>query len=372
MSFVTERNASSSFESGGRQVEVRVRLKPLSYRALLLLLACSGCFPHSCQRTESRELFASDSLSRALAERTPVDTLSYAWRLADAGEQDFRYPRSVRWSPDGTRLFVADVETGVVSVLDASGRHLTNATLPPIAHPYLAGWNADSLIVLDPDEQRIHFVVGSSAVRSIDIEAGDLLERSFVYGAHTGFGPAIKAVHRDAGARLLLLSASGTVRDTLSLDGPYWRHAGFLRSWGDTLLSLSGYRPVVDLVAPDGRIDSLVLQGFDSPMLSRSRLFVLGEVDEPPLLNASAAPAGPYLFVLNMRPGWLRVDAYDRDGVLRYVLEERRAPNYGYYPVDLDVHLAADGTYAIAVAVAGRTPRVEAYSWRPPGTTANP
>ncbi|HEX7070352.1 MAG TPA: hypothetical protein VF190_06090 [Rhodothermales bacterium] len=326
--------------------------------------------PHSCQRIETRDVFPADSLSRALAEQTPVDSLQLAWSVGAQEVSALEYPRSIQFSPDGRHLFVSDVESGAVLRFDAEGRFQGTVTIPETDHPYVAGWKEDTLLVLDPDEHRVHYVSGET-MRTVEIDAAPLISRSFVYGTQTSGGFVVKSVHAERGARLLYLDASGGVRDTTSLAGPYWRHAGFLVPWGDSLLSLCGYRPVVDVVAPDGSVDSLALQGFDSPMLSRSRLFMLGEVDEPPLLSASGAVAGPYLFVLNMRPGWLRIDAYDRSGTLQRVLTERSAPDYGFYPVDLAVHRTADGTYVLAVAVAGKRPRVNVYRWTDRSATAN-
>jgi hypothetical protein len=140
-----------------------------------------------------------------------------------------------------------------------------------------------------------------------------------------------------------------------------------LRSWGDTLLSLSGYRPAIDLVLPGERLDTLDLHGFDSPMLPRRRAYGRGEVDTPPLLTASAAPLGDRLYVLNMRPKHLQVDVYDRQGRLQRILtetppESMEAPDY--FPLDLAAFRDPDGALRIAVVTHEPEPAIRCYRIR--------
>ena len=124
------------------------------------------------------------------------------------------------------------------------------------------------------------------------------------------------------------------------LAGSQWRNAGMLRLRGDTLLSLSAFYPVADLASLSGTggIQSWDLVGFDSPMLYRTRSFDAEKGRGAPLLMSSATWHGPALYVLNLRPGWLRIDVYDSDGILRVILVDghpilRKA----FYPVDLAV-----------------------------------
>src|SRR5690606_2850496 len=102
--------------------------------------------------------------------------------------------------------------------------------------------------------------------------------------------------------------------------------------------SIRGYQPVVDVIDMTGRVDSLRLRGFDSPMLARMRLFQLGDAKSPPLLVPSAAFAGGRIYVINARPGWLRVDVYDASLTLEAILVE---PDPGFarsfYPTDIAV-----------------------------------
>jgi hypothetical protein len=153
------------------------------------------------------------------------------------------------------------------------------------------------------------------------------------------------------------------------LEGPHWRYAGFLRAWGDSLVSLSGFRPAVDLVPRhirDGTSrDSLALVGFDSPMLERRHAFGQGDATEAPLLTPAAAPVGDTLFVLNLRPGWVQIDAYDRNGRLQRRLVERHeggSPNF--YPLDLDARRTKTG-YVFAVTIRSPEPRLELFRWQP-------
>ncbi len=107
------------------------------------------------------------------------------------------------------------------------------------------------------------------------------------------------------------------------------------------------------------------LMGFDSPMLARSRLFVLNDLDQPPMLTVSAVAEGELLFLLNMRPGWLRVDVYDHDGHLQNILTQP-SPEFdqGYYPSDIAVRRISATEYELAVSVIEPEPRIERYRWR--------
>lgn len=337
-----------------------------SWWIVTLLLVLSGCLPHSCQRTETRALLPADSVSRTLAQTIQADTLVHVWSSRGGEGVALSYPRSVQWDPTGTGLYLADARTGGVYRFDRSGQMNNAITLASSNHPYLAGWKQDTLVVLDPETHRLHYVHDDVVHRSVTIEAADAMENAYVYATHGADGPVVKTVRSDRGGEILFLNDHGRVRSTRPLEGPFWRHAGFIRTWGDRIISLCGYRPVLDLMNSDGAIDTLALRGFDSPMLSRSRLFILDEVDEPPLLYSSAATAGDALFVLNLRPGWLRIDLYDRTGMLQRVLTEKAALDQGYYPVDLSVYAGPGDDYWIAVAVAGNDPRLDLYRWSRP------
>ena len=133
-------------------------------------------------------------------------------------------------------------------------------------------------------------VQSGRTLRRVDLPAGE--------NAAAWLGPGaiyLKTTGEQEPSQLRRLTLEGRVTDTYRLRGPWWRHLGYLRPWGDTLVSLSGYRPVVDLLPPGtpvgAALDSLTLMGFDSPQLERSRQFAIGAVDEPPLLSSAAAPS---------------------------------------------------------------------------------
>ena len=330
---------------------------------LLLLLFLPGCLP-SCQRTQTKALFPADSLSRQVAQQVPVDTLRRMTQTAGAAPHELAYPRTVRYSEDG-RLYVSDVKRNSLFIFQEDGTFITETSPAAFSYPYLAGLRGDTALVFSPEEARMDFVTDGAIARSVTLTAEKDGEASLRYAAATDSALYFKALSEKVPSYLTRLNDRGQVKARHPLPGPYWRHAGLLRPWGDSLLSLSGYRPVVDVLS-GGTLDTLALSGFDSPMLARSRAFITGDADKPPLLTASAAPTANHLFVLNMRPGWLRVDVYDRDGRLERVLVERR-PKAGteFYPMDLAVRRTNAGRYELAVVAAQPTPQLTVYRWTP-------
>ncbi len=331
---------------------------------LLLLLSLAGCLPHSCSRTESRALLPADSLSRALAAETPEDTLRHVWTAATPEDTPMKHPRTVFFGPDG-RLYVGDTERNSVLVFGDDGAFVEEITDEAFEYPYLAGWRADTLLVFNPTARRLAFVSGGALRRTL-ATPDDLPPRGALqYMAASDSALFFKALGQNFEGYLARLDARGRIAERHALTGPYWRYAGMLRLWGDSLLSLSGFRPVIDVLTPDGRLDTLALTGFDSPMLARSRLFLLGETHEPPLLTSSAAASGASLFVLNMRPGWLRIDVYDHAGRLRRILtQENPSFNQEYYPADLAVRRVGRA-FEIAVVAVKPAPSLDRYRWTP-------
>ncbi|MGI9174512.1 MAG: hypothetical protein ACR2GR_04255 [Rhodothermales bacterium] len=317
----------------------------LPHAAAALLLVLAGCFPSSCRRTETRALFPSDSLSREMAEQTSVDTLRLAWEARTTEAVPLAYPRTVLFGEDGT-VYVGDAERNSLFAFGTDGRYREEIAPEQLDVPYLAGHQGDTLVVFSAGAGRFDFVADGDIVQSADVGA-DPARQTLQYGAYWKGNLYYKAVGEDAEGYIARLDARGEVAERAVLPGPYWRHAGFLRAWGDSLLSLSGYRPVIDVATEEGdalRLDTLALTGFDSPMLARSRLFTLGEVYDPPLLTASAAAAGDRLFVLNMRPGWLRVDVYNRHGRLQNVLvQENPLIDKNFYPTDIAARRTSGG-----------------------------
>ena len=72
------------------------------------------------------------------------------------------------------------------------------------------------------------------------------------------------------------------------------------------------------------------------------------------------------MFVINVRPGWLRVDVYGSDGKLEAILTEPDPGfNKSFYPTDIGIRFE-DGEYLIAVTIAKPRPSVRLYAWQPP------
>lgn len=330
---------------------------------VIFFLLFAGCLPHSCTRTPSQALFPSDSLSRMIAAETPAESLEFvaATDLSDRLE----HPRTMLVGPDAKRLYVADTRLGSVLSIGIENGAINEIAGLDVAHPYLAGTTGDGVAVLDPFNHVVHLVEDGAVRRSVALEV-DVSEHGLTYAlAHDG-GFAYKIVVEDDTSRVLEFDPAGELLRTHALAGPHWRHAGLMRLWGETPVSLTGYRPVVDLIQLDGSLDSLQLQGFDSPMLPRSRRFVTGDVSEAPLLSSSADPAGDLLFVLNLRAGWVQVDAYDAGGMLRHVfVEPDPQPGRRFFPVDLAVHEASPGVFDVFVLLAQPAPRILHFRARP-------
>lgn len=351
------------------------RISPIGRRwqgfVLVVLFAVTGCLPYSCQREAPRDLFPADSLSRQLAEATPADTLRSVWQATGPEGQALAFPRTVLFGP-GETVYASDVERNSVFAFDAGdGAFLREVRDVPFEAPYLVGRQGDTLDVLSPFALRLDRVVGTARVDSLALPVELPGEGPMVWGAADDGSVYVKLLASDGrpGRVVQVDRASGTVAARRPLEGALWRRAGMLRLWGDTLLSLSGFRPVADVYPRDlaaAPTDTLALVGFDSPMLARSRSYLLGDAGQPPLLTESAAVAGDRLFVINMRPGWLQVDVYGRDGRLQDRLVTGPPQlNENYYPRDLAVRRRADGGYDLAVAFTDPRPMVELFRWIP-------
>ena len=333
-----------------------------------------GCVGFS--RDAPKVLFPADSLSRGIAEATPIDTLTLVGHIDSAvAASDRAVVGSVRFGPDG-RLWAADVANNRLSAFDPlTGRPLRTVDDAALAYPYLAGARGDTLGVLNAGDATFDLLVDGRVVGSRPLPATPSGDALSFFALLTPRGLFFKNNPDPGEATVVRLDAEGRAAGPpVVLPGPPWRHRGVLRAWGDTLLSLSGYRPVVDRLAPGGGVDSLALVGFDSPMLPQSRLFVLGETSEAPTLVTSAAAVGDRLFVLNVRPGWTRIDVYGRDGRLERVLIEPDPGVSGYNDLDLDVRADGAGGYLIAVArlrhdvfwfSSAYVPRVSVFRWKP-------
>ena len=337
------------------------------------VLALVGCLPSS-QRQNARTVSAADSSSMALAETVPVDSLALVWSAAAPPGDPMPVPSSMAWVGDA----LAVVETQDASVRRfRDGAYLDRTDLEDGSFPYAAGARGDTLVVLARGPNRLVWVVpGQGAARSVPAPTGTsaALATSDGLFARVGGGPDTLA------PAVVALDEAGLEVGRAALPGAAWRQVGFVRAWGDSVLALSGYRPVVDVVRPrDGagrglEADTLALRGFSTPQLVRSAQYQRGEVAEPPLLSSSASAVGDRLFVLNLRTDHVRVDVYGRDGRLERVLATRpvRGPET-VFALDLAARPRPGGGVDLAVLFSRppgllRTPdsRVDLYRWTPP------
>lgn len=329
---------------------------------IFLALTIAGCLPSSCKRTESRELFAADSLSRQLAAITQEDTLTVFGLSYGPDGTPFRYPRSVQFDQSGL-VVVGDVESGAVVKLTDEGATVGRVD-STFELPFLAGQHNDTTYVFDAEANALATILGTETTSLIALDAEDLEKNSVRYATVHGRQVYIKVVPEDSAASINLFNFDGQKDGRAVLPGPPWQWAGNLRSGDSLLVSLRGYFPSIDFFDQNLERDSLRLSGFDSPMLARTRSFVLGDSYAPPLLSASAAFAGDHIFVLNMRPGWTRIDVFDKDGKLvRILTRENPSFNKEYFPTDLAVRYDGNNRYMIAVVYVKPDGRLETYEW---------
>ncbi|MBO6574732.1 MAG: hypothetical protein JJ896_04915 [Rhodothermales bacterium] len=326
----------------------------LSWFPAVLAVLLAGCFPYSCNRTESRLLLPADSLARAWSEELPVDTLEV---LMVPELPEMRYPRTLAFAPDGS-LWISDTGDHQLVRIDHAGE-VAVTELDTLEYPYLVGFRDGHPAVLSPAAGRI---VGLSGTLDVPMPS-DLPERVLQYAAVSDTSIWVKVAAEGFEGHLSRLAEDGSTLQRFALEAPFWRWAGPLRLQDGHPVSLSGYRPQVYTF--EAGLDSLALFGFDSPMLPRSRAFVLGAANQPPLLTPSAAYLGDALFVINVRPGWLRVEVYDADGRLMQILVEPD-PAFGkeFYPTDIAVKAGEDGTAEIAVTITEPDPGVRRYRAR--------
>lgn len=294
------------------------------------------------------------------------DTLSLISSFTGTPDEPMQYIRSLAYGPD-TVLYAADAGGGSIYRIDPDAQVVTVIRSELFSYPYMAGATPDGAVVFSPGRSRVQVIHGDD-VSDVAEMPQDIPQQGLLQYAHQSGGRLhVKLVGDEFTGYVGTFRPDGTLHPVTRLPGPSWRRAGFLRSWGDTLLSLSGYRPEIDLILPDGRLDSLRLRGFDSPMISRLRLFESGDIDAPPLITASATALGNHLLVLNMRPGWLQIDVYDRDGRLKAILTQPDPGfNRDYYPTDIAAAaMPASGAIRIAVSVVRPRAQVDVYEWTP-------
>lgn len=340
---------------------------------VILTVFASACTPSGCRRTQEPALTPADSLSRQVASDVESDSLSVVWSSAQSEALPMSFPRTVRFLPDGS-LALSDAQADVIHLFGSDGS--PRATLDPggLDVPYLAGVRGDTLIVFNAGSNVIDQVTwetgatGDVVAQRVEGASRTLQrpsEQTLAYVAASKTDVYAKIVGSDVASTVGRVGPDGVLSPAVELPGPFWRHAGFLRVWDDDLLSLTGYRPVVDLLPLDtltAQADSVALVGFDSPMLERSYRFLQGDVENAPVLTVSAAPLGDELYVLNLRTQVLQVDVFGRDGRLRRTLIGAGAERTGdYYPRDLDVRRQGE-TIEIAVVTTSPDPAVTVYA----------
>ena len=337
-----------------------------SFMLLSLLLTVSGCLPFSCQPSQPRALFPADSLSRQFAETTPIDTLYTVWETTGSSDVTLVYPRTVRFDALGN-IFASDAQNNEVYRFfreDGDIEEVFNAI--SYQTPYLVGFRQDTLLVFNPSSRRIDYTIGDETQLFIQLPSDDSGPDRLQYVVVSEKDTYYKVVDPEFAGYIATVGRNGTIESKTPIPDPYWRYAGALHVWNDEVVSLSAYRPFVDFINESNSLDSLALYGFDSPMLARSRAFVFGDVRQPPLLYSSAAPVDSLLYVLNLRPGWLRIDVFNREGTLQHRLVQREPGfNKEFYPIDIDVRNADNGEVELLVAYIKPEPKISLYTWKP-------
>ncbi len=375
-------------------------IRPRVLVFILVSLSVSGCLPSSCNRNEPRELYPSDSLSRAHATTLPVDTLVVLGDISG----DMGHPRTLAFAPDGA-LWVTDTEEGRIYRIPDSAQPGSDPSVrtpsrqdrgprddvsagPPLLDlnasggdaerfPYLAGFAASTALVFEPAEHALWHVAPSGTHRLVPLGGELPAVGGLRYAAARDSIVAVKVVADDFDGYMALMHAeSGEILSQIPLEGRAWQHAGLLRVREPDIISLSAYLPRALTWAPGTAeptstaspgADTLRFFGFDSPMLARMRQFMLGDTHAPPMLSVSAAVTATRFYVINMRPGWLRIDVYDREGRLLHVLTEPRpAFNKDFYPTDIAVREEERGRVTMAIAVLEPEPGVRFFRWEGP------
>lgn len=330
---------------------------------ILLALTVSGCLPSSCTRIESRDITQADSLSRAIARVMTPDTLTILDVIASE-DNLLAHPRTLGYDPMGV-LWVTDTGNHTLLSFDERGELVSADTLQGII-PYLAGFTGDSVYVYSPLDHSVYMRNSTGISDPIALEGDFPVAEALSYLVRTPSGFVSKVVADGFNGYLGVHNSRGALLERVSLEGPSWRYAGLLKGSTGVVYSLAGYRPVVHRLR-GGLLDSLILVGYDSPMLARSLQFLQGTTNQPPLLMASASITEDFMFVLNMRPGWLNIDVYDLEGRLQYILTQPD-PSFSpdFYPSDIAVRRWGSDGFEIAVALTKFQPRIERYRWVPP------
>lgn len=336
-----------------------MRMK-LSIPFLLAGLLLGGCLPGD-QRTMSREMFPIDSLSRAIGEVTPVDTLERTNRVELTGVE---YPVHLT-SAEG-RYYVADTRNATIYAYDSRDSLIDSFHDPRLEFPFVSGASGDTVAVLSRGQHVVHKIRFADNHEPAIVESIEIPQERNAVAAWNGSETFVKFTDEDTGSGILRLG-DGIL---FELEPPFWRHIGVMRFWGDTLLAASGYRPIVHVMPQDAHSgfspDSLYLMGFDSPQLPRSRLFAIGSIKEPPLLIPSIVGVGSRLFVMNSRPGWVHIDVFQRtsDGLFieRSLLSPQPELGRQFFAADLAVY-ETDRGFEILILENRPVAAISRYFW---------
>lgn len=317
----------------------------MKFRSEALLLIASavlwGCSPFG-QKSEPKELFPADSVSRAIAQSVVVETLVLNYRL-DAGED--AYFSTILLGPD-TTLWLGDLGRHAIRRFTYAGDELES--IDGFSFPYLIALAGDTATVYDAGLNRV-VTVGDSPV-GLDLPPVDGEQTALSRQVSVADGAVyVKDAGKPSAALYRIESRSNEL--LAALPGPSWHHHGVLRSWQGKVLSVSSYRPIVYTFDPDVGLDSMRLQGFDSPMLARVRAYTLGSIKELPLMISGVFGSADELYVINVRPGILRLDVFDSSARLTRVLQFEEPQPTGFTPVDLVVRSEGDSTYAFVASV---------------------
>lgn len=317
---------------------------------LIPVLAIQACLPGS--PSEPKDLFPTDSLSRATAQAIPHQELNTLWEKTHESEA-YGHLSTVRITETG--VIAADLQLGRLWEYDLEGNQEESSLAEGLTYPYLLEAVDAEVTIFNAGTQSIDQYRNGSKVNTItlpDVSEG----KSLMYFPSLHKGKIYLKTQPDKGLSKFyeLNGQSGQIENEQTLPGPSWLHKGFLRSNGNDLLSLSGFYPAFYRMNQWPKVDSLRLQGFDSPMLARMRQKAIGEEDLAPLIISSAVLFDSLLFVNNVRPGWSRVDVYNYDGHLIDILEEPIPPNPTEYNT-LDIDVAKDGDDYLIALVAVKT-----------------
>ena len=303
----------------------------------LIWLVASGCSPFGNQ-SEPTELFPQDSLSRTVASEIATTELTLERRVVAYGSTYF----SSMLLAKEDQIWVTELLSGEVWTFNLDGDSTGALGLQNLDYPYFAGRSGDAVALFSAGSGEIRFVTQVDEDIGIAIEPAPALPDGNESSSLSRFVLVVDSVvyvreTDDTGRpQITVVDAAGTVI-TKVLPGGAWRYHGVFREWRGRAAASSSYRPVLYFFDPEAAFDSLYLTGFDSPMLARSRSFSLGETEEPPLMISGFRPVGDHLFVLNVRPGILRIDDYDVDGQLVAVYERESPKPDAFTPVDLVV-----------------------------------